>query len=334
MGSKKIEKVSCPLCHKRLVHLPKHMHFVHKFSKSEARYTRLKYNLRKKVNRTEKPKFKDYHYRTHCPVEGCAAIVKRITRHIEAEHGLSREQTIIKYGSKFIRAEPYQVRRTGKLYLSERSLTANESKEKIQSKENLQELSHENMQLCNLQELVQENIQQKDNLNDMNLENLQSNNNHKQNIHPNKVNKMLQEKMQQDTRTQELQLRKSMQPIVRLQRLPKCITEPSSLTNTHSGSQIIPIQKNIYADNNFRFPKFEIDTSHEEIKSDDLNMQSSKKKQKLYPNENDKRHPSQSNNDILSHSTTSKANLCPLEIKNGINTYAIKEKSKIKKVSS
>ena len=95
----KTDTTTCPDCFVRITHLPRHMNLVHGVPKHIARYTRLQYNMRKSTKRLRNPKFVDYHVKKKCPVPNCAAIVKRMSRHLQTVHLMSLEDQIKTFGS-------------------------------------------------------------------------------------------------------------------------------------------------------------------------------------------------------------------------------------------
>jgi site-specific recombinase XerD len=97
-------KVSCPLlaCKAKVVHLPRHMRNVHKWTSEAASKVLLKFNIRKKKNKrkkekgdddeksSKKAKHKDYHRRRRCPINDCHTIVFRLSAHLQKVHKLDR----------------------------------------------------------------------------------------------------------------------------------------------------------------------------------------------------------------------------------------------------
>lgn len=97
------EPRSCPLkgCKSKVVHLPRHLRDVHKWTKEEAMKATSRFGLRKSFLPTlvEKPvqqssgakneikkKTKDYHRHRRCPFAGCKSVVKRLSNHIQQVH--------------------------------------------------------------------------------------------------------------------------------------------------------------------------------------------------------------------------------------------------------
>ncbi len=90
-------KIPCPslACKAQVVHLPRHMRNVHKWTKEAASKVLLKYNIRQRKSKdddddnTEQSK-KDYHRRRRCPVPGCHTIVFRLATHVQKVHKFER----------------------------------------------------------------------------------------------------------------------------------------------------------------------------------------------------------------------------------------------------
>lgn len=92
---------SCPLngCKSKVVHLPRHLRDVHKWTKEEARKATSRFGLRKSflAKYVEEPvqqssgakkekKSKDYHRHRRCLIAGCKSVVKRLSNHIQQVH--------------------------------------------------------------------------------------------------------------------------------------------------------------------------------------------------------------------------------------------------------
>ena len=102
----------CPVlsCHKKVVHLPRHLRNVHKWSAAEARAAVVRFNLRKEYtfatedsansgNRKRKrvggaSKPKPCRRRKQCPLGGCAAVTDRLPQHMQRVHKLRRNDII------------------------------------------------------------------------------------------------------------------------------------------------------------------------------------------------------------------------------------------------
>ena len=90
----KRRKISCPLvaCKAKIVHLPRHMRNVHKWTKESSQKVLLKYNIRKRKSKDTmvKTKRKDYHTRRRCPIDQCQSIVFRLPAHLQKVHKLKK----------------------------------------------------------------------------------------------------------------------------------------------------------------------------------------------------------------------------------------------------
>ncbi|CAB4033290.1 Neurofilament medium polypeptide, partial [Paramuricea clavata] len=75
-------------CKSKVIHLPRHMRNVHKWSKEASSKVLVKYNIRKRKSPEKKKggKHKDYHTRRRCPVNECHSIVFRLTAHLQKVH--------------------------------------------------------------------------------------------------------------------------------------------------------------------------------------------------------------------------------------------------------
>lgn len=82
-------KINCPLpsCKSEIVHLPRHMRNVHKWTKKAAAKVLSKYNIRKQGATKQS---KDYHLRRRCPVGGCFSIVQRLSTHLQNVHKMEK----------------------------------------------------------------------------------------------------------------------------------------------------------------------------------------------------------------------------------------------------
>ncbi|XP_068689985.1 uncharacterized protein [Montipora foliosa] len=96
-----------PYCKKVVIHIPRHLMQVHKWSHSRSRSAITNFNLRKKYtfkskesaeagnrkkrnNGDEETKaYKDYHKKRICPMIGCSACVKRLPAHLKNVHKIS-----------------------------------------------------------------------------------------------------------------------------------------------------------------------------------------------------------------------------------------------------
>ena len=68
------------------------MRLVHKWSDDCARYVKAQYGLRKEytsVKQRVSDSRKDYHKTKACPVDGCKAVTKVVSRHLKKSHGMS-----------------------------------------------------------------------------------------------------------------------------------------------------------------------------------------------------------------------------------------------------
>lgn len=113
------ERKRCPVvnCTSKVVHLPRHLQDVHKWSKERARTALSRFGIRKEykfTNPGKAPKKRknigstaksfDYHYHCLCPVDGCMSLVKRITPHLQKVHHLKPGTKA--YLSKYLEARP------------------------------------------------------------------------------------------------------------------------------------------------------------------------------------------------------------------------------------
>lgn len=93
-GKSKREVRPCPLkgCKSRVIHLPRHLREVHKWTKERARKANSRFGLResfkKKPVKSEsvETKKKDYHRHRSCPIPGCTSVVKRLSMHLQQVH--------------------------------------------------------------------------------------------------------------------------------------------------------------------------------------------------------------------------------------------------------
>lgn len=83
-------KIPCPLltCKGNVVHLPRHMRNVHRWTKEASSKVLLKYNIRKR--KSKEAKKKDYHIRRRCPISNCHSIVQRLSAHLQKVHKLDK----------------------------------------------------------------------------------------------------------------------------------------------------------------------------------------------------------------------------------------------------
>ena len=108
-------KADCPIssCKAKVIHIPRHLHKVHGWSKENARTAIVCYGMRKAYsfsNRVKGPKSratvntedpdkksreknkKDYHRPRFCPVEGCTSFIKRLSPHLRNVHKLGPDE--------------------------------------------------------------------------------------------------------------------------------------------------------------------------------------------------------------------------------------------------
>lgn len=101
------EKKPCPIpgCPARVVHIPRHLEHHHSWKKEHAKTALIRFGLRKTYKYSgpdkvpgkkkkgatqdendgkEGKKTKDYHHYRYCPVEGCTALLKRLSPHLKS----------------------------------------------------------------------------------------------------------------------------------------------------------------------------------------------------------------------------------------------------------
>lgn len=89
----KRKKLVCPVsgCKKAVVHLPRHLRTIHKWSPGKSASALTIFDLRHKPEKkTEKTKPARIHRRRVCPVQGCSAVVRRLHNHLQGKHKLNR----------------------------------------------------------------------------------------------------------------------------------------------------------------------------------------------------------------------------------------------------
>jgi len=89
----------CPVedCGASVVHVPRHLRECHGWMAADARNAVKSYRLHKMhthINHRH-PKYKDYHKARCCPVEGCGAVVKRLSSHLK-HHKIPQHSALYK----------------------------------------------------------------------------------------------------------------------------------------------------------------------------------------------------------------------------------------------
>jgi len=85
-------KKKCPVCAKRVIHLPRHLRETHEWTGGDSQRAVNLFGLRKPhetSRRKTSTKSRDYHYRRLCPVSGCGTGLKRLPSHLRHVHGIS-----------------------------------------------------------------------------------------------------------------------------------------------------------------------------------------------------------------------------------------------------
>jgi len=91
----------CPVkgCGVSVIHLPRHLRQYHDWTMNDARHAVNTFQLRKtylrKNSSIKSPKYKDYHRARPCPVEGCPAVVKRLSSHLKC-HKIAQHSPLYK----------------------------------------------------------------------------------------------------------------------------------------------------------------------------------------------------------------------------------------------
>lgn len=84
----------CPVskCKKSVVHLPRHLRAVHKWSPTKSNSALSIFDIRKKSDKIAKGNKPARIYRRRvCPFIGCSAVVRRLHNHLTGKHKLKRE---------------------------------------------------------------------------------------------------------------------------------------------------------------------------------------------------------------------------------------------------
>lgn len=93
-ASSKRMKHLCPVskCKKAVVHLPRHLREVHRWSPTKSKSALSIFDIRKKTDKKAKGNKPARIYRRRvCPFIGCSAVVRRLHNHLQGKHKLKRE---------------------------------------------------------------------------------------------------------------------------------------------------------------------------------------------------------------------------------------------------